>query len=161
MAFTCEICGGSYYDPKECFDCVNRCFNNYRVGKLVYNVRFSVDREISKISFKPKIALDSNNIVTRSLIDAQRCTSWVFHRGWLLYDQVAEFKELSRALFDGLIKEQLLSCVGYNGFENRCVIIDSLIRQFEIAHESFWEDLLFVMHTHVRAYREERHLGAR
>lgn len=158
MAFTCEICGGSYYDPKECFYCVNRCFNNYRAGKLVYDVRFSVDEEISKIGFRPNIAFDAFGIVARLPINAHH-DSGIYHRGWLLYDQVAEFKELSRALFNEFIKEQLLNWVGYNGFENRCVITDSLIRQFERAHESFWEDLLSLTRIHVRAYRDERHLG--
>lgn len=160
MAYTCEICGGSYYDPKECFYCVNRCFNNYRVGKLVYDVRFSVDKEISKIGFRPDIALDAFGIVTHLPINAQHDRG-IYHRGWLLYDQVADFKELSRALFDKLIKEQLINWVGYNGFENRCVITDSLIRQFERAHDSFWEDLLYITHNQVRDCREARHLGVR
>lgn len=160
MTFTCEICGESYYDPKECFDCVNKCFNNYRAGKLVYDVRFSVNRAISKIIFSPGIALDTLDIVTRSPIDAQH-DSGVYHRGWLLYDQVAEFKECSIAFFDEFIKEQLLLWVEHNGFEDRCVIIDSLISQFEKAQKSFWEKLLLVTHARVREYREERHLGAR
>lgn len=160
MAYTCEICGESYYEPKDCFDCVNRCFNKYHIGKLVYDVRFSVNNGITKIGFRPEIALDNNYIVERLPIDAQYDRG-VYHRGWLVYDQVEEFKERSRDMFDKFIKEQLLYWVGYNGFEDRCVIIDSLIKQFESAHESFWNDLLFKTHTRVRLYREQRHLGAR